>query len=101
MPYCASAMQIRAATAMAEVGSREYWRNPSHYPEDWHSRSVLAATLIEPGSRLLDLGCGPAMALKHHLARGCSYTGADLSLWEPEVQFADIDAGVFPAGKFD
>lgn len=81
---------------MASVGSREYWRHRESYPTDWAPRAAQAARLIAPGSIVLDLGCGPHMALREHLPEGCTYTPADLYPWSPEVRHADIDAGCFP-----
>jgi hypothetical protein len=86
---------------MASVGSREYWQDRNSYPEDWEPRSVQAARFITPGWIVLDLGCGPHMALRRHLPPDCTYRPADLYQWTAEVAHADIDANVFPDGRFD
>jgi hypothetical protein len=86
---------------MAAIGSKEYWRDAANFAEDWHSRSIQAARFVAPGSRVLDLGCGPAMALRNYLPSGCAYTPADLVPWTPEVQWTDADEGIFPPGEFD
>jgi hypothetical protein len=81
---------------MTRVGSRDYWRDLASYPRDWAARAAQAAHLILPGWTVLDLGCGPHMALRDHLPAGCSYRPADLYRWSPEVLHADIDADLFP-----
>ena len=87
--------------AMVAIGSREYWRQRSSYPEDWATRAIIAGRLVSPGSRVLDIGCGPHMALAKHLPGGCTYTAADLTEWSEEVRRVDVDADLFPAGEFD
>jgi hypothetical protein len=60
-----------------------------------------AASLIEPGRTVLDLGCGPYMALQSFLPTGCQYTPADLTKWSDDVIVVDLDRGEFPAGSYD
>lgn len=84
-----------------KVGSREHWRQRDSYPQDWEARAVQAARFIAPGSIVLDIGCGPHMALRQHLPPGCLYRPADLYQWTPQVRHADIDANIFPDGTFD
>jgi methyltransferase family protein len=86
---------------MARVGSREHWRDPNSYPQDWESRAVQAARFIQPGSSVLDIGCGPHMALRRHLPADCAYYSADLYQWTAQVRHVDIDANIFPDGSFD
>jgi hypothetical protein len=85
---------------MASIGSREYWRDPKSYPQDWESRAVQAARFVPTDSIVLDLGCGPHMALRRHLPINCPYVPADLYPWNPEVCHVDIDANIFPTGTF-
>jgi hypothetical protein len=82
------------------VGSREYWQDPASYPQDWELRSVQAARFVEPGVSVLDIGCGPHMALRQHLPRNCVYVPADLFAWTSEVRHIDVDADRFPVGEF-
>jgi hypothetical protein len=87
-------------SANVRVGSREYWQDPSSYAQDWELRSVQAARFVEPGVSVLDIGCGPRMALRQHLPRSCVYIPADLFTWTSEVRHVDIDADSFPGGEF-
>jgi hypothetical protein len=84
-----------------KIGSRQYWRDPSSYPEDWEPRAVQAARFILPGWNVLDVGCGPHMALRRHLPPDCTYHPADLYQWTSDVRQADIDERIFPEGAFD
>jgi hypothetical protein len=59
----------------------------------WPTRSALVATLIPPGSSVLDLGAG-AGGLEGHLPAGCTYTGIDL----PDF---DMNKGKWPEGRWD
>lgn len=51
----------------------------------------VVAGLVEPGSRVLDLGCGDGQLLAHLTARGCAGTGVDV---DPGSLLAAIRAGV-------
>ena len=60
----------------------------------WPTRSALVATLIPPGSSVIDLGAG-AGGLAGHLPEGCVYTGVDL----PDF---DMNKGAtWPQGRWD
>jgi SAM-dependent methyltransferase len=63
-------------------------------------RASIAAELIAPNTRVLDLGCGQ-MHLRKFLPSGCHWTGADLDPVLSEVQRIDLDRKEFPAGEFD
>ncbi len=53
---------------------------------------VHVAELVPPGSRVLDLGCGPGTLLRHLIDdRGCSGTGVE---HDPDMLLAAIAAGV-------
>ena len=53
---------------------------------------VHVAGLVPPGSRVLDLGCGPGTLLRHLIDdRGCSGTGVE---HDPDMLLAAIAAGV-------
>jgi Methyltransferase domain len=85
----------------AKIGSRQYWRDPSSYPEDWQARAAQAARFILPGWNVLDVGCGPHMSLRRYLPPDCTYHPADLYPWTSGVHHADVDANIFPQGSFD
>jgi hypothetical protein len=62
---------------------------------------VQAARFIPPGAAVLDIGCGPHMALRHYLPAGCRYIPADMQQWTPDVRHVDVDADTFPDGTYD
>ncbi len=66
----------------------------------WTERAKIAASLIEPGSRILDLGCGEGL-LRQFLPQGCTWKGYDLRPLRPEVGLLDLDNGGYPDGHFD
>lgn len=86
---------------MQAVGSRDYWKDPTSFPEDWQSRAQQAARFIHPGWTVLDLGSGPHMALRKYLPKGAAYVPADLHQWTSEVRGVDVDANVFPPDRID
>jgi hypothetical protein len=90
-----------SSSGLVRIGSRDYWRDRQSYPDDWQARSAQAARFISPGAVVLDIGCGPHMALRHYVPAGCSYIPADIYQWAPEVRPVDVDANVFPEGMFD
>ena len=66
----------------------------------WRWRAKRAAALIDPGSSVLDIGCGE-MDLLPLLPPGCRYTGADVVKRTGETVVADLEAGEFPDGQYD
>ena len=77
------------------------WSDPRFYKHEARGRAALAASLIAPRSRVLDLGCGH-MLLADTLPEGCAYTGADLVPFRPEVLRCDLNnGGEFPPGRYD
>lgn len=76
------------------------WHDIERYSPSWERRAAFAAKFIEPGSSVLDLGCGQ-MHLRKYLSDGCTYTPSDLRAWTDEVIICDLDAGQFPDGYFD
>ena len=88
MPY---GMQIRAqwhGEALPEL------------KESWSVRAQVAASLIAPNSRVLDLGCGASL-LRPMLPDDCEWFGYDLRPLSPDVVALDLDAGEFPDGNYD
>jgi methionine biosynthesis protein MetW len=51
----------------------------------------IVADLVPPGSRVLDLGCGPGDLLEHLAARGCRGTGVE---FDGEAFLASVRRGV-------
>jgi hypothetical protein len=74
------------------------WADPASYAEKWSRRSRLAAAFIRPGSSVMDVGCGPHMALRGFLPAGCTYQPVDLMAWTPDTIIADLSKGQFPRG---
>jgi SAM-dependent methyltransferase len=70
------------------------------FDAEWTKRAQTAASFIEEGSRVLDLGCGNG-SLRRFLPAGCTWVGYDLRPLTPEVRSIDLDAGEFPSGHFD
>ena len=63
-------------------------------------RAAVAAQFIEPGSSVLDIGCG-AMLIRKHLAPDVKYVGYDIVPELPETHVIDLDAHEFPSGHWD
>jgi SAM-dependent methyltransferase len=81
---------------------RAQWRGEA-LPEltgHWQIRADVAASMIAPNSRVLDLGCGAGL-LRRTLPAGCEWFGYDLRPLSPNVIALDLDAGEFPDGRFD
>jgi hypothetical protein len=78
------------------------WRGEAlpQLEEYWSVRARVAASLIAPNSRVLDLGCG-ACLLRSALPEGCEWLGYDLRPQSPDVVALDLDAGEFPDGRYD
>jgi SAM-dependent methyltransferase len=72
----------------------------SEFEEYWSVRAKVAASLIAPNSRVLDLGCGASL-LRRTLPEGCEWFGYDLKPLSPDVVALDLDAGEFPDGTYD
>lgn len=76
------------------------WAPLENLATQWDARAEMAARLIPPGQRVLDVGAG-AMALKALLAEGCRYTPADVVSRCEGCFVADLNKGEFPAGEYD
>jgi hypothetical protein len=83
------------------VAPRRVWRGEAlpEYEKRWLARASVAASLIKPGTDVLDIGCG-AMLLHRVLPTGCR-RGFDVRPLAPEVERLDLDTGEFPSGRFD
>jgi hypothetical protein len=77
------------------------WANPAELKDDaLETRAAAAARLVDPCSRVLDLGAG-LTALARHLPAGCSYTPADLLQRAGNCQVVDLNQEQFPSGDYD
>lgn len=73
-------LRAAASTAMRKrSGEADYarWGSAQSLSGDWDSRTRRIATLIPPGSSVLEFGAG-RLVLKACLPVGCSYTPSDL-----------------------
>jgi ubiquinone/menaquinone biosynthesis C-methylase UbiE len=74
----------------------------------------LSDGLAQPGTRVLDIGCGTAVMAPYYLERGCEYHGSDIAAQMIEqarervkserasFSVGDVEAGLdFPDGAFD
>lgn len=76
----------------------ERWSDPRQLEEFWAKRAEIAATLVTPGSTVLDLGCG-SMALEKLLPPGCQYIPCDMVRRDERTLVCDLNSGVFPQVK--
>jgi len=96
--------EIRAATTELLIAEKATdaarWADFEAMRDGASERAAGAAGLIEPGSRVLDIGAG-AMALRGALPSGCTYVPADLLPFDPETIVVDLNDGGFPDGAYD
>ena len=104
-PYGELPESVRVARTRELVRTRstdsERWSDPRNLAcGSAISRMVAAARFIPSGCRVLDLGAGTE-ALRACLAPDCQYAAVDLVSRGPGTIVADLNAGDFPAGRFD
>ena len=78
----------------------EAWTPYDAVAKGWGPRAKLAASLIPPGVRIIDLGCGNQL-LRTFLKSNASYTPADIAPRTPETLIIDLNDGKWPVGKWD
>lgn len=71
------------------------WSNPEHLENFWNQRTQVAAAMIKPDARVLDLGCGD-MALEKTLPDGCIYMPCDIVARDDRTQACDFNKGEMP-----
>ena len=76
----------------------ERWSNPDQLKNFWDNRSQIAATMVGPGTRVLDLGCGD-MSLEKLLPDGCTYMPCDVVARDDRTQVCDFNEGEMPDKK--
>jgi ubiquinone/menaquinone biosynthesis C-methylase UbiE len=79
----------KAYNSLAEKWSQKYLK------ADVRRLTDLFAKRLKPGSRILDIGCGPGRDTKELSLRGFNVIGADFS-----DEMLKIAKGYFPEGKF-
>lgn len=78
----------------------ERWNNPLNFKKEWTERARIVAGLIDPGSRVLDLGCGQ-MELEVHMPPGCDYIPADIGMRDDRTLLCDLNRGQLPQVRAD
>lgn len=53
------------------------WKNMESLASDWDERTIIIATLIPPGSDVLEFGAG-RLVLRDHLPKNCTYQPSDI-----------------------
>ena len=66
----------------------------------WRRRARLAASLVKPDSRVLDLGCGE-MLLGDELPEGCRYVPSDCVPRDERTMVFDYNRELPPLGDYD
>lgn len=94
-----SDFRVRSLIA-AQQSDTERWERPVSVQRLWEMRTRVAAGMIAPSSRVLDLGCG-AMALRDHLPPGCTYIAADLVKRSKDTHLIELNKGIWPAVSAD
>ncbi len=79
-------------------GSR--WANWQALEPGSLPRAEAAAPFIPAGAHLLDLGAG-RMDLRARMPIGAQYHPADLVAWSADCISVDLNAGPFPAGRYE
>ena len=68
----------------------EHWSKKASYDQNWSERGRQAVILAGDFSSACDIGCGPMMSLRHHLASGTQYLPCDAHGWTDEVVHCDL-----------
>ncbi len=76
---------------LARASESARWIQSYNHSEDWSSRSIALAGLIEPGERVFEFGAGRS-AVPGALPTGCRYTASDLAPLASNIMFYDLNA---------
>lgn len=93
----AKAWQVR----LGYGGNTHRWSQATSFNEAWDERTALMATLIAPGTSVLEFGSGREQ-LERFLPAGCQYQPSDLVARSPRTLVCDLNQG-FPvlAQRYD
>lgn len=83
-----------AKTSVGLTDRRRWQRLPVTMHADTRERAEAFASLIPPGSSVLDLGSGPQF-LRSLIPADCEYQPCDLADG-PDVLFCDLNSGIYP-----
>lgn len=77
------------------------WKTVAKSAPTWDERNRLIASMVSPGSSVLDLGAG-AQTLRWHL-KDCKYQPCDVVSTTPDTLFCDFNNGIYPSvsAQFD
>lgn len=89
-----------AQLARTKSPDRQRWGAASSYKPEWAERGQLAAQLIQPGSKVLEIGTGSG-TLRSLIEHRCHYTGADLEPLDDRTLALDLDSDPMPRGPWD
>lgn len=79
----------------------ERWRKSEQLFEDWNERTILLATMINPGAKVIEFGAGN-MAIKQALPSYCSYTASDIVKRDKQTLVCDLNDKIpFDLSKYD
>jgi Methyltransferase domain len=76
------------------------WQDIEYFRENWKERIRYMSRFIEPGSFVMDLGCGK-MWLREFLPSGTTYIPVDYCMRSPETIVADFNKSQFPQTDAD
>ena len=71
------------------------WTSADGLQHWWDERTRLIATMIPPGTRVIEFGCGRRV-LERHLPRGCMYVPSDIVERGPDTIVCDLNASRLP-----
>jgi hypothetical protein len=71
------------------------WTSADGLQHWWDERTQLIATMVPPGTRVIEFGCGRRV-LERHLPRGCTYVPSDIVERGPDTVVCDLNASRLP-----
>jgi hypothetical protein len=71
------------------------WKDSSQLRPAWEPRAKAAARFIQPGKKVMDLGCGN-MAIERYLPVDCGYIPVDLVSRDSRTVVCNFNRGEFP-----
>lgn len=91
---------ITEALITAQGTDFQRWSEPENLKMTWARRAEMAARLVPPGARILDIGCG-AMDLERFLDSSVTYIPADVIKRDERTLLCDLNTGELPAIEVD
>jgi hypothetical protein len=87
----------RAIMSLVRRTNSKRWSTVAKEVPHWDARNQRIATLIPPGSSLVDVGAG-AQTMRKHVKGLTRYTPCDLFQNTPDTHLCDFNSGVIPQG---